>query len=107
MQLLIFSLEGSPNSNESQAEDEEGCHEVGAESPSEVLNHLPSYLKGYSRLCQEYDILELLGKGGFGFVYKVRPYVLRSFLNKMIRSDVLDQTANGFTNRHVATMELM
>ena len=37
-----------------------------------MLLYLPSNLRGHSRLDQEYVVLELLGQGGFGHVFKVK-----------------------------------
>lgn len=64
-----------PVITESQNKDEKGSSEAGIESSSDVLLHLPSNLRGHSRLDQEYVILELLGQGGFGHVFKVHVHM--------------------------------
>lgn len=61
----------SPVAPESPDKDEKGSSEAEVESSSDGLMHLPSNLRGHSRLDQEYVILESLGQGGFGHVFKV------------------------------------
>lgn len=61
----------SPVAPESQDKNEKGSSEAEVESSSDVLLHFPSNLRGQSRLDQEYTILESLGQGGFGHVFKV------------------------------------
>ncbi|KAK7084017.1 Eukaryotic translation initiation factor 2 alpha kinase 4 [Halocaridina rubra] len=61
----------SPEKYESQDEDALSGEE-GSDHSSDVPFDLPPNLKGFSRLHQEYKVIEWLGKGGFGHVFKVR-----------------------------------
>ncbi|XP_042236927.1 eIF-2-alpha kinase GCN2-like [Homarus americanus] len=94
--------EASPGNSESQAEDEEGCSGTGIELSSKVSLHLPASLKGHSRLNQEYVVLEWLGKGGFGHVFKVQNKVDdRTYALKRIRLDQQSEVVRRKITREV------
>ncbi|XP_063859482.1 eIF-2-alpha kinase GCN2-like isoform X2 [Scylla paramamosain] len=95
----------SPVITESQNKNEKGSSEAGIESSSDVLLHLPSNLRGHSRLDQEYVILELLGQGGFGHVFKVHNKVDdRIYALKRIR---LDQQSEVVRRKIIREVKLL
>lgn len=71
MKLICSCFQLSQVAPECHDKDEKGSSEAEVEASSDVLLHLPSNLRGHSRLDQEYVILESLGQGGFGHVFKV------------------------------------
>ncbi|XP_045610005.1 eIF-2-alpha kinase GCN2 isoform X2 [Procambarus clarkii] len=92
----------STGTTDSQTEDDEECSAAGVELTSEVSLHLPSNLKGNSRVDKEYDFLKCLGRGGFGYVFKVHNKVDgQSYALKRIQLDQHVEMDRNKINREV------
>merc|ERR1719233_690277 len=89
--------------NEKEARDSSPEKVLKSRSPSPTnIPSIPSANQGQSRLCQDFDVLSWLGRGGFGDVIKVKNKLDdQEYAIKRIRLNPADKGTNRKIMREV------